>query len=470
MCRRLCLPVWLVLFVVGVAVGCDSVLPFERTSQLDPKSDRYVPQAPDTVTARIVAPDVVEVAWASASLNEDGFTVQRSKDGGPFRERMQVEGGRTAVYDTLSIQGEYQYAVFPTYRSRVGEASESNPVSVTGWVQGAPRTNTSPREDATSVKVAELGDGRVLFVSPDLAEVYDPVTQVWSRIPHPGPISFRAVFPTNDYVRLIPLADGRAFYMGISTEESRLRLAVYDPLENTWTPVEAPDLSIGRKFITEETHITELSDGRILLVGDRVGANDVYMYAMTWSPGDASFREVASPPFARPRPLVSLPKNDALLLGFLRVSALFDGDTNTWTTLSDGPANYNETPAFASLPDGHVVTFGNRGAFWTYTPEDRNWTVQSLPEGLTETGYTVMTALPDGSALGLFDTYNSTQRIGRYDPSTGEWEVGSATGGPSSPPFLTWIEGLRPGSSYDAVGVSRRAEDVYWYRYLPAGE
>jgi len=445
--RYLCIPTGLLFLCLCVAVGCDTASP------------AFSPEAPDSLNARLVRPDVVAFGWKANGQYEGGLTVQRSKNGGPLTELAQVATGTTTYYDTVSTQGDYRYSVIPTRGFRGNEAPQSEKVEVTGWMRGAPRNEDARQQDESSVRIVELGDRRLLFVSPKLAEIYDPFSQQWDPVPHPGKI--RIFDDPGGFVRLIPLDDGRAFYMGLSIDDGRIPLAVFNPSSNSWTSIDIPPFSDGFvRFSSVHTYMAELTDGRILLVGRKGRNGRSTPFAMTWSPGDAAFQEIASPPFLHSlRPVVNLLNQQAILFGSRDECALFDGTTSTWQELHPCPPG--GAPS-ALLPDGRVLTFGeNSDRYSVYSPDRSEWRTQPFPTSVTG-GYSKprrMATLPDGRVMAFFWDWAF------FDPRTDEWRQVETRS-----PYPINLEGMRSGGPFDVVGVSYLARDVFWYRYLPAGD
>ena len=237
-----------------------------------------------------------------------------------------------------------------------------------------------------------LTDGRVLVVggfaendTTPTAELYDPATDSWRA----------AAAPANPYrfQTATLLSDGRVLVAGGSGPLTAMQFMppsdgasdaaeIYDPATDRWTTVEK--LPVARK----EHVAAPLPDGRVLLLGGRMGGNKT----------DISGRNTQRAP--------------------LSTTAIFDPATNRWEAGPDAPIEGGTT--LAILPNGQFL-LANRTALALYDSATRTWRDLGAGHGLIVGG-----VLPAGQVLFAETDTSSRYRsptgdLGLYDPATGEY-------------------------------------------------
>jgi len=205
------------------------------------------------------------------------------------------------------------------------------------------------------------------FTVTDTAELYDPVTETWSRT---GRLNWARSSHT---ATLLP--SGRILIVGGSTEAFEiLRTAeVYDPVTGLWSAT--GNLNMPRWLHTA----TLLSGGKVLVAAG--------------SKGDY--------------PLLS-------------TAELYDPATGIWNTT--GNLNSRDFYTATLLPTGKVlVAEGQDSEAELYDAASEIWSLTGKAHTIREQGYTA-TLLPTGKVL-LAGGYNYGSFVGTeiYDPATGIW-------------------------------------------------
>ena len=200
-----------------------------------------------------------------------------------------------------------------------------------------------------------LPSGKVLAVGGNAADVFDPVTRLWSAAAPPGVTRIRHTATL--------LASGRVLVAGGSDGVAALGTAqLYDPQGNTWTS--APAMSAAR----EEHTATLLPDGRLLVIGG-ANAGGTLAGVEVYDASGGGWSEAASLAEPRRRHTATLLLNGKVLVagghsgaGVLATSAIFDPETGLWsaTVNSLASARYGHTATL--LPDGQVMVTGGMGA------------------------------------------------------------------------------------------------------------
>jgi FtsP/CotA-like multicopper oxidase with cupredoxin domain/fibronectin type 3 domain-containing protein len=87
------------------------------------------PAAPSDLEANFEDVPLINLVWADNSLDETGFVIQRSTDGGPFTDLASV-GPDVTTYDDLAVFGNYTY----TYQVAAFNANGTSAYAVSGPV------------------------------------------------------------------------------------------------------------------------------------------------------------------------------------------------------------------------------------------------------------------------------------------------------------------------------------------------
>jgi len=195
----------------------------------------------------------------------------------------------------------------------------------------------SPNEFAPS---ALLYTGRVLRTWGDRPELYDPVTEQWTR-------TGQFVFPQRGYPghsdhSLFVLTDGRAVAVGVNrtSQPAAAMTEYYDPGSGQWTAGTSPSL------VRSQAEVVYLPDGRLLVAA-----------------GDKGFTGGGEPD----------------VLGIVRRCDLFDPVSGTWRRLADLQW-YREYHAVTLLvPDGRVLTTGGTRIKFQFGPTSADIEAYSPP-------------------------------------------------------------------------------------------
>ena len=242
------------------------------------------------------------------------------------------------------------------------------------WTTGP--SMTAPRWYPTATTLA---DGRVLAVSggttcltciADVPEVYNPVTNSWSRL-----TGARLAFPYYPFMFLLP--DGRVVDAGAN--ESAVATRTLDVATQTWTMIDP--------IVVDGHSAAMYRPGQIIKSGTAtdsggVGNAAATAYVIDMNQPSPTWRQV--PSMANPRAFhntVVLPTGDVLVTGggtrrdgydgafAVRAAELWSPVTETWGTLSSMqlPRLYHSGALL--LPDGRVLIAGggNDGPAVNYT-------------------------------------------------------------------------------------------------------
>jgi N-acetylneuraminic acid mutarotase len=290
-----------------------------------------------------------------------------------------------------------------------------------------------------------LKDGRVFVVGGDAyinrtrtyfssAEIFDPVTGVWSSA---GSMS-QAL---QDH-RAITLQDGRVLVTGGSGPGvARNKAELYDPATNSWS------YAANMHFNHELHTMTLLNDGRVLVVGGTeatIGSGHEGIVEI-YDPSTNVWSMAANTLCHSPRKKATatlLPNGNVMVVGGELIPGLaeiYDPNADTWSYTGSGPT-YLSNHTATLLANGKVLVEGGedsnsvpRTGSYIYDPDSNSWS----PGGVLNQGRcgALASRLPDGKVLiagcswlsqSTSDASNSCEV---YDPDTNVW-----TNGPS----LTW--------------------------------
>ena len=162
--------------------------------------------------------------------------------------------------------------------------------------------------------------------------LWDPVSGIFTPIPYG-----RNLFCSGH----IQLADGRTLLVGghINANEGLADTTLFNPATNTY--VRGPDMSVGRWYPTA----TQLPDGRVLtFAGDNIQVNQ---------PGDPAFKESS---------VNSLP-------------SIYNPTTNAWTDLGSARLTSPLYPFMFVLSDGRVFDAGPDKITRILNPATATWSV-----------------------------------------------------------------------------------------------
>ena len=240
-------------------------------------------------------------------------------------------------------------------RSSAGDTTEAELYS--------PATNSWSR--AGNLAVARVGataivlsTGKVLViggfgpagVNPP-AELFDPTTNSWSQLPN----------TTAHFVdRAVSLGNGKLLVLGDESNWTYQFSAAYDPIANTWSPVDRPPVSLGGAVL--------LGSGKVLFFGNPMPGGDT------------------------------------------RISELYDPVDHRWSAAAPMEPNGVFGQAVA-LPDGRALVAGAPGSLGSpgcgslpqcpnaevYDPAHDSWT--ATPEMAIGPGEATLTLLPTGRVI-----------------------------------------------------------------------
>ncbi|WP_437290831.1 kelch repeat-containing protein [Sorangium sp. So ce406] len=212
-----------------------------------------------------------------------------------------------------------------------------------------------------------LLDGRVLVTGgqsdveanelESTAQVFDPTSDTWRSL---GTVSSARVEHTATRLR-----DGRVLVAGGSAhtqphdEEPFATAAVFDPAEDTWSPVASMSTARARHSATL------LPDGRVLVAGGHA-AGETLAAAEVFDPASGTWTSVPSMSAARHAHTATLlPGGRVLVAGgrapgeVLAAAEMFDPASGTWTSVpSMSMSTARHGHSATSLPDGRVLVIG----------------------------------------------------------------------------------------------------------------
>ncbi|MCW3054467.1 MAG: repeat domain protein [Chthonomonadales bacterium] len=300
---------------------------------------------------------------------------------------------------------------------------------------------------------AVLADGRVVVFGGEynnggstpedvnLGAIYDPVADTWT--PLDGPDGWEGIGDASCVV----LPDGRFLMADLFTSDG----AVLDPTTLTWTQLSFT----GKADQNSEETWTLLPDGTILTVDCQNGTHAERYDPLTdtWTSAGSTGVQIA---FNKPGvgfevgPGVLRMDGTVIAFGASGHTALYHPSTNSWTTGPDFPAGLDiaDGPA-CLLPNGNVFCvaspgFYNVGAkFFEYDGTNLNAAPPTLFNAPDITSYYCnMLMLPTGQVL--------------FSYGDGEVEIYTPTGGPQDawrPTITNCPTTVAPGGSYTITGT-----------------
>ena len=202
-----------------------------------------------------------------------------------------------------------------------------------------------------------LRDGGMFPNQSVAAEIYDPAVDRWSRT---GPMSQYRLDQTATL-----LHDGKVLVAGGQNTASR-SAEIYDPKQNRWLTVAS--MTNGREGHTA----TLLPNGEVLLIGGQGPQTDpAYPYGVipiatsdVYAPGTDRWSPVARMSDPRIEQTSTLLRNGTVLVvgnavpGTSRAE-VYDPTRNLWSNISDPMDRYHHTAT--QLPDGRVLVVGGYG-------------------------------------------------------------------------------------------------------------
>jgi len=317
-----------------------------------------------------------------------------------------------------------------------------------------------------------LKDGRVFVAGGEYgtggshAEVYDPVTNVWTQIDPAAPLWNTG---SDNFVDAMAdmLEDGRVLIMPVSPHSSGIPL-LYDPATGTWANAGKLKHNIGNQV---EATWVKLPDHSILTVDPfDVKSQRYFESTNTWLNDGVVPVPLYDPFIGEIGGAVLLASGQAFFLGASGHTALYTptGTTTagTWAAGPDFP-NGQGTPdaPCAMLVNGRVLCatsnkptagtlFPAPTSFYEYDPIGNSFTQVGGPTGLTDntpTFPTAMLCLPDGTVL--YSHMNSD--LYAYSPddlplAAGKPVISSITPNPGGGWHLegTGLNGISQGASY----------------------
>jgi len=281
------------------------------------------------------------------------------------------------------------------------------------WSPSAPMTEGRSRHAAV-----ELDEGRILVVGGAIAdpEIFDPQTATWSP-----------AAATNGYylsTEAVRLDDGRVLVVAGIGEEV-VDCEIYDPDTDSWTAT--GQLNHDRFAHSAMT----LSDGRVLVAGGVFGEYPHYETieeVEVFDPASETWTVVGTLTGERRYPAITeLQDGRALIVG-AREATLFDPASDALRRAAPLPTEW-QGPIAITLDDGRVLLTGIANASMTllWNPVDGRWTIAG-PTG-TLRQLPTATKLPNGLVLvtGGFDMSGTPMATTEYfDPATLKWFDGSS--------------------------------------------
>jgi hypothetical protein len=258
----------------------------------------------------------------------------------------------------------------------------------------------SPIGDVRFAHATLLSDGRVLAGFPDRAELYDPATGTW-RATGTTPIDYCDCLPGSALLR-----NGKVLVVvGYLRDQGRGRAVLYDPASGTWKAT-----SKSSATLYESTLVT-LSDGRVLVAGgaaacDRCSIKSAELYdpqTDTWvGTPDMPWEGQDMPATLLQDGTVLFDIHSAILGSERGGVATYDPSTGTWTAV-DNPPKGAKFARLTRLLDGRVLMAGldGGGAAEVYDPASRSWTKAGSMLPSPDGGYPAnqATLLLDGTVL-----------------------------------------------------------------------
>lgn len=207
-----------------------------------------------------------------------------------------------------------------------------------------------------------LTDGRVLVAggegdsrgigqsSGSTAEIYDPATELWTKV---ASLSVNRPRPT---AALLP--DGRVLVVGSPDSGTQGTGEVYDPAANTWSPTGPLPNNTGGVNHT----MVVLADGRVLSIGGSK-ATDGYADTAIYNPATNQWQAAAPMNLGRSfHTATTLKDGRVLAVGGTQVdvnwtSEIYDPSTNRWAS---GPTlnHRRDLHTAVAMADGRVLVAG----------------------------------------------------------------------------------------------------------------
>lgn len=327
-----------------------------------------------------------------------------------------VWGGSGAADAPDPAAGDSDAPELATTTQSFADGAAYNP-STDRWRPLAPAP-LSPRREAPAVwtgsEVVVWGGSGVgeAHHEPDGAR-YDPETDRWTPIAG-GPLAPG----TNSLVRMVAL-DGQVLIW--SSTYTRAQAAVYDPATDSWQDIPTPALRPG--VVPAAAAVA----GGVMLWGESRHGDD-RPAAVRYTTSTARWITVAQPP-QPPEPDQALVPAEGTAVAWQRGGGVvFDGVTNRWLPLPEGPDLATGTvQAWAGdrllvwSPDGSSQ---QRGATWK---PDNPWRpLPRPPADLDAAGTAVWTGWLDKGRQVLVwgGLDHGSPRVGAgYDPAVGLWEA-----------------------------------------------
>lgn len=245
-------------------------------------------------------------------------------------------------------------------------------------------TAAAPMSEARAEHLAiTLNDGRILVMGGQVptgtsltmlktAEIYDPVTGLWSPTGHMiyPRARFKGVLLQDG--RVLVLGGYRGFPDGVSTE-------IYDPVTGTFSSAGyTSDYYAGLN--STDYSLVLLQDGRVLKVGGYAGGSPggFLTSAEIWSPVTNAWSYTGS--MANPRAdfgAVLLNNGKVLVAGgrstgYLVGVELYDPIAGTFSSVTSLPIQLTFYSAIKML-DGNVLMVGNEGTIYRYDVANNAW-------------------------------------------------------------------------------------------------
>jgi uncharacterized protein (TIGR03382 family) len=261
-----------------------------------------------------------------------------------------------------------------------------------------------------------LADGRVLVAggngNPRLPEVYDPSADTWTRAPE-VPRSRISI------LSLLRMPNGEVLAIGGELED--VCAAYYDPEQNAWR--QAACLGAARFDVSA----VRLNDGRVLVVGGRVGIRpeDAVPTAEFYDPANDTWSDAPNPQSVKLRAEPILLKSGRVFVpgAFSEgLAEVFEPTTGVWRTTGT-PDEVAPSEAPVLLQDGTVLLAGGLAVSVVprrYEPESDRWAMAAGPSTHRVSHRAAL--LPDGRVMvaGGIDIMRS---MGSYTPGLASTEI-----------------------------------------------
>ena len=321
-------------------------------------------------------------------------------------------------------------------------------------------TNLAPSQDSRLYCSSQvLRDGRVLMAGGEFgsgtstAEIYDPVSNIWTNTPSPGATisdAISEILPNGD-VMLAPVEGG-----------GLLDTLIYSVVSNAW--------SAGPQLLADQNEASwvKLADGSILTIDDNTNTSERFIPSLNQWIADSTVPTTMYNALGELGPGFLLPNGSAFFIGATNHTAIYtpSGTTNpgAWTAGPDIPNNLgaNDAPA-AMMVNGKILcALGDDSNqifptyFYEYDYVSNNFTQVSSPTGGftddIETFTETMLDLPDGTVLFASGFYG---QLYSYSPdgsplSAGKPAISSVTtnGDGSFHVTGTLFNGISEGAAY----------------------